>query len=169
MTTETQEAPQVKPDASQVTAAWKDWSKKFLDRGVSIEPMDMNTAMAFFNCSMGEKDESFPPEAVKASFLYRVGEKRAQYAGLVITPACLSLLCYLCESPGTMVMYIHALRYLQMRDKVESIGMNELARQFPMGFPTQEALSTLWDAKKGYVLGWKLDNMLDSVQTRTVV
>ena len=163
MTTETEKDPQIKPDVFQINEAWKDWSKKFLDRGVSIEPMNMDTAMVFFNCSVGEKDESFPPEVVKASFLYRVGEKRAQYAGLVITPACLALLSYLCDSPGGMVMYIHALRYLQLRGNLESIGMNELAQQFPMGFPTQEALHTLWDAQKAHTFCFKGDNLLDMV------
>lgn len=168
MTTETQESTQIKPDVFQINEAWKDWAKKFLDSDVSIAPMDMDASMAFFTCSMGEKDESFPPDAVKNTFLYRVGEQRVKWAGLRTTPACLALLSYLCESPGAVVMYIYALRYLQVRDNIESIGMHELAQQFPMGFPTEEALSVLWEAQKGYAFGWKLDNILDNVQTQAV-
>jgi hypothetical protein len=42
--------------------------------------------------------------------------------------------------------------------------MHDLAHIFPMGFPNENELSTLWDAQKGYKIGLPVVNMLDSAE-----
>jgi hypothetical protein len=48
---------------------------------------------------------------------------------------------------GTMVMYLHALKRMQIITEC-TINMNLIVRAFPMGFPLKADLHVIWDEQK---------------------
>lgn len=61
---------------------------------------------------------------------------------------------------GQMVMYITYLQYVAKKRNWRSISIEQLADIFPMGFPSKEDLSKLWDSQKVENVGGS-DNLLD--------
>ena len=93
-------------------------------------------------------------------FLWQVLQKRADYYHLQYTVPVLAFVRYLCPNPGTAVMWVHALKRLQLKSE-NMIDITALAFAFPVGFPKEEDLHKLWDEQKG--IGGAVGNYLDTV------
>lgn len=165
MTTAAQE--QAKDETKNAhNAHWHTWATDFLK--LPTEPMSKEISHVFLTCCINDGDDSFPPDEAKQTFQYRVVSKRADYAGLLATTAVLAFLSALCKSPGSLVMYVYALRYHQLIKGCgdEVLDMYRLAGIFPVGFPTEESLHKAWEAQK--TKNAFLGNMLDSITTKTL-
>ena len=135
----------------------KPWADEFL--ATRQQPMDEEMSMAFMNLTMMEMHEKGLPPQLESSFMFRVLTKRAAYLGLDANPYAMALLACLCQSPGSAVMFLVAISY---RAKV--LKISTITNLFPMGFPSEEELSNLWDKQKGFNFDVKIDNMVDGVE-----
>lgn len=99
-------------------------------------------------------------------FGLQVMKGRAKLIGLKMTGQAVALIRVLSESPGTIVMWLHALRSWQVRNGDREITLDVLSIQlFPWGFPTAAGLQSAWDRQK-------LDdgsNMLDRCTAETFI
>lgn len=145
--------------------AWNAWTDKFLSlKGDQVQPMRPMQSQAFISMTFVERDETACKGLegdLNKDFLYQVMAKRAEYYGLKYTVPLLAFVRYLCNSPGVWVMWIHALKRLEIKNGGKTVNIEALAHAFPVGFPTDAALSTLWNEQKG--LDGAVDNYLDTV------
>lgn len=125
---------------------WKKWAVEFIS--AKTEPMSKELSNVFMMCCMAELQNKDLGNNFKMEFMYKIIDKRAQFVGLNMTEAVKVILCMLCDSPGTAVMYIYALRYSQVNAQLTSIDTLQLAQVFKLGFPTEAELSRLWDLQK---------------------
>lgn len=151
--------------ASMNDKEWQDWTDKFLALGKSsdIQRMTGKQTQAFISMDFLERDKVAQQGMVadlKDHFGWNVIQKRADFYKLKYTIPMLAFVCTLCDSPGKAVMWVHALKRLELKQGV-TVNMEVLAHAFPMGFPTDAALHKLWDEQKG--LGEAKDNYLDTV------
>lgn len=151
--------------ASMIDKEWQDWTDKFLALGKAqnVQPMTVDQSKAFINMNFLERDEQSAKglaAAMSNDFLWQVISKRADLYKLKYTVPMLVFVRFLCSNPGTAVMWVHALKRLELKQGV-TVNMEVLAHAFPMGFPTDAALHKLWDEQKG--LGEAKDNYLDTV------
>ena len=63
------------------------------------------------------------------------------------------------RSPGELVMYVHLLKYVQMKDNYRITMMQKLADAFPLGFLNRDSLRQMWEAQKTV----QQHNLLDKV------
>lgn len=142
---------------------WVAWSEKFLT--LPQKPMSSADSGVFVMCSFHEKDKAFPGKGIEDSFLYKVVDKRAKFYGLELTPAVTTMVASLSDSPGTAVMYVVVMKYYAVKEGLSRIGMDEFARMLPMGYPSKDHLSKIWDEQKGFANGIKgVDNILDTLR-----
>lgn len=151
--------------ASMIDKEWQNWTDKFLDLGKSndVKPMAIEQSKAFISMNFLERDEQGAKGLaadLSKDFLWNVIQKRADLYKLKYTIPMLVFVRFLCTTPGTAVMWVHALLRLQQKTK-EKITTTSLAVAFPVGFPTEDTLQKLWDAQKG--IGGAKDNYLDTV------
>jgi hypothetical protein len=128
------------------------WADQFLKSPVEL--MDDETTEAFVQCSLG-----IPPDVTmeaigdhpEATSSIKIIVGRGRYVELAMNAQATVFISVLCKGrPGTMVMWVHALRSWQVRNGNRVIDLDVLGMQlFPNGFPTENALSTAWDAQKG--------------------
>ena len=147
------------PEVKEELMRWCHQFKEF-----STEPMSPATTEVFMNWAIIDKTRPIPsvPEDITRLFGYQVLDKRAAYLGLDLTPGLKVFLTYLTGGiPGTIVMYLTMLKWYTMQrpSKDGTCDTMTLASIFPMGFPSEESLSTLWRSQKKQMdVG---DNMLD--------
>ena len=135
---------------------FKDWCKNFGDS--EVEPMDDKLSEIFIKMNMMEMDQEKSMDIIlklSGEFLYQVIDKRSKHIGLNLNPYVITFLMFLSRSPGTAVMYIYYIKSKYVAADI-IVDMHGLTMLFPMGFPTEEELSKLWDMQK--VGG---NNMLD--------
>ena len=138
------------------------WADEFLKSKTAV--MDHELTRCMVVCLIEESNPDFPGPEMKDSFLYQVAEGRAAIVGLKLSTAVLSMISCIAESPGVAVMYVYALRYAQRKwAKDTMMMMSDFIDIFPKGFPAETELSRLWDAQKGYAMGLKCDNFLDTL------
>lgn len=125
---------------------WKKWAVEFIS--AKTEPMSKELSNVFMLCCIAELQNKELGDNFKMEFMYKIIDKRAQFVGLNITEAVKVILCMLCDSPGTAVMYVYALRYHQVKEQLSSIDTMQLAQVFKFGFPTEAELSRMWDLQK---------------------
>lgn len=142
--------------------AFEIWAKEFLK--VRNNPMDLELSVVFLVCNFEDGSPDFPPQEIKELFVYQVLAGRVGALGITLSNGALTFIASLIDSPGSAVMYASALRYWAGVNKTFAITMHDLAHIFPMGFPNENELSTLWDAQKGYKIGLPVVNMLDSAE-----
>jgi len=94
----------------------------------------------------------------------RIIKSRLDRAGVKYSLACLIFCSFLCDSPGKAVMWAYTLFKMYQKEQ-EEITLNKLVESFPWGFPTDDSQRECWDAQKGYKLGIKVDNVLDSPES----
>lgn len=96
-------------------------------------------------------------------FLYQLIEKRVKACfSYTIEDKLILFLCFIAKSPGAAVMYLW---YLQMvsRDRgIKHMTLSELCNIFPIGFPSDKALHSVWNSQK---VSWRgSDNMVDHAE-----
>jgi hypothetical protein len=127
------------------------WADQFLKS--EVELMDEDTTEAFVQCRLG-----IPPDVTMATISehpeatssIKIIAGRSRHIGLSMNAQTTVFLSALCKGrPGTMVMWVHALRSWQVRNDNVMITLHVLGMQlFPNGFPTENALEAAWDAQK---------------------
>lgn len=126
---------------------WQDWTDKLLALPAR-ENMGEQKAETFMICMLKEQQEKELPKEAQQLFQYKVGAAHARRIGLSIRPWTLLFVSSLVDSPGKLVMYLHGLRRWQQLNFGRDIDMVRLGTVFPFGFPTDEALHSLWDEQK---------------------
>lgn len=150
--------------ASMIDKEWQDWTDSFLAlaESSSILPLDATQIRAFVNLNFLEGDGEAQRGLVahlKDNFIWKVTQKRADLYQLKYTVPMLAFVCTMCDTPCKAVMWVHALKRLEQKKGLVTLGV--LVQAFPMGFPTSEALYKMWEAQKG--LNGTKDNYLDTV------
>lgn len=147
------------------------WEQEFLQGNQlgKVLPMDREMTMVFMMLSLDEASKgrggstAFPLS--HSSFqapLAQIMRSRLAMMGVAITPqALLFLMVQSKGSPGTAVMYSQAMHRLFVDNGRQQITIEHLAQAFPVGFPTEERLSQMWEAQKHPQA--PLGNMLDGV------
>lgn len=135
---------------------WKKWAQAFI--AAKTECMDAMVRRAFLMCCMTETTGAEIGQGFKEEFSYKIIDKRAALIGLNMTDAVKLMLCMLANTPGIAVMYVYALRYYQVTEKLPTISTKELAMLFPLGFPIEAELHRLWDLQKN-----EHGNLLDQI------
>ena len=81
-------------------------------------------------------------------FMYTVLVKRLEFFNVKVEDAvvCALLALTRMSTPGRAALYVHTLTYLS-KDK-EQYTLDDLCSDFPMGFPSDEALDDAWVAQK---------------------
>lgn len=67
----------------------------------------------------------------------------------------------MCKGAGDAVMWCYTLHRMHQANGGKLITLQELANQFPFGFPTEDALHRCWRYQKGSTHGLKIDNLID--------
>lgn len=138
-----------------------DWLRGWADTFFSGKPVPMTERATKLFWSIGvslmqDPSHKVPPE-VEDNFLYQVILRRAASMGLTIAPWAAVFLAYLCEVPGTAVMYLSAIC-----TKTDRLNFDDLANLFPWGFMPEEHLHSCWEAQKIEPPGSGMtDNRLD--------
>jgi hypothetical protein len=71
-------------------------------------------------------------------------------------------LSLMAQSPGNAVMYLWYLQYWSKKNGfVYSITLENLCELFPMGFPSLDDMSKIWDSQKVHL---KPDNLVDHME-----
>lgn len=82
-------------------------------------------------------------------FLSQIITKRFAALGYTMDDKTNIFITVIGETPGMAVMYSHYLAYWCKKNKVEHLNFNDFCTYiFPMGFPSTEDLSALWDTQK---------------------
>lgn len=144
----------------ELNTKWKNWAEEFIT--ALTKPMDTQTTKVFLMCCMAEAQNKEIGQELKEEFMYKIIDKRAQFIGLTMTEPVKMMLCVLCNSPGTAVMYVYVLRYFQVNAKLDVINTEDIAALFPWGFPTESELGRLWDLQKDGGV-----NLLDKINQQT--
>ena len=126
------------------------WADKFLKS--PVQEMSKQLAAMFIQISMGiPKDAPLDDIIARSEGDFGVGvlAGRVKAIDLDITGQAFALVRILCDSPGSLVMWAFALRSWQLRHGNRQVTMDTISMDlFPMGFPTERALSEAWDAQK---------------------
>lgn len=132
--------------------AWaKQWAQDFASKQLPMDDSTVETYLAA--CLMPDDVDTKPFEHL---FEYQMLKKRCEYLGIASKPSAILFVATIADRPGVLVMYASALAALG-----RSMTMDGLASTFPMGFPDDEHIRTMWDEQKGYLSGFPSDNTLD--------
>lgn len=108
-------------------------------------------------------------EGIPQDFGYAIAEKRANVCGLKCTPGFLVCIASIANTPGEIVMFIHAFRHEQ--DSSDSIPGEDRKYNAADFFhltknvtPSKDHMSKMWDAQKGGPKT-RVDNWLDFLAT----
>lgn len=138
----------------EAAVKFEKWCTEFHE--AEIGPMDDEMTRIFLAVTMAEMKNGDVP-SLEDQFLYKVLDKRAEFIGLKLNKYIKVLLTLLSRSPGVVVMYLYYLKSKQHPGT--ELTVEQIARTFPMGFPTEKALEKLWDSQK---IGGS--NLLDMIQ-----
>lgn len=123
----------------------KIWYEKFKE--LATEPMSRELSMIFI--TLIQKEHGAPSEEMVKDFSYRVANARAIIMGLKLTTGLIMLVTYLSNgNPGNIVMYLFALRIYRGETGKTENDISDLVSICPMGFPSEDSLSVLWDMQK---------------------
>lgn len=122
---------------------YKEWSKTFLS--CTQVPMTDELSKTLMNMMMAELNRSPAPEQVMNAFSVKIAMSRAEFLGFkTINWQAATFLSVLTKgNPGTLVMYLSALR-----SRTTEFTTGALANNFPMGFLSEQELETMWDLQK---------------------
>jgi hypothetical protein len=94
--------------------------------------------------------------------------ERMKSLGYTLDDKTAAFLGSICDSPGKCVMYSYYLAYWCKKNSVKHITFEQFCTDiFPVGFPSEEDLNTLWDQQKVKrfaeedLPGMGTDNLLD--------
>lgn len=129
-----------------------DWCATF--KALPTEPMSEDLSRVFLACMLGGINR----DVIEDLFIYKVINARADALGLEIEQSLIDFLTILCKSPGDATMFLSLLKNEAVQGN--SANMENFTMIFPMGFPNQNELSTMWDLQK--VQNAPLGNALDT-------
>jgi len=128
------------------------------------QPMDYFTSEILVKLSLS-KDMSYAITEEEKPFLYKLMEKRIEVIhDFELDERTLVFLCCICKSAGISVMYCWYLQYESKKRNIRHISLETFCEIFPMGFPSEDDLSRLWDAQKVHSERMGSDNLLDYPQ-----
>lgn len=81
-------------------------------------------------------------------FPYKVLEARLKGFGLDVAFNVKAFLAINFPSPGTLVMFVHAIYHSKHRVEGKKFTMTNFAYDFALGFPNEKVLEFAWDAQK---------------------
>lgn len=144
---------------------WVSWTDEFLSlSGEKVQDLSIRQRNAKHLLCVAEHQETPGSWLLKTvlddDFVFSVIKFRAKRYDLTITQSALMFIQYLSSSPAMGVMWVHALKRLEVKTG-EKVTMLTLEKTFPNGFPTDEAMSMMWQKQKH--LGGAMDNYLDTV------
>lgn len=117
------------------------------------QPMDKEQSEMFIRLLMGEMQgnvQPFTPEkANEIGFLGKVLLSRLDLGGVKISMF-LALWCVVLSngSPGGVVQWAWTLREMWLAQDKRMVVINDWTMAFPMGVPTEEECSRVWDLQK---------------------
>lgn len=79
---------------------------------------------------------------------FMLTHKRAKFIKLNLTTTATIFLSMLERNPGSIVMYLYALKYNQLKYSSEKYSLSDITSIFPMGFLSEESLSKMWALQK---------------------
>jgi hypothetical protein len=96
------------------------------------------------------KDKGFSIPEKEQPFVYKVIEARAKSFQYKLTdPRLILFLAMIAESPGKAVMYLWYIQYIFHKKGLSNIDLECFGTEIlPMGYPTNERLSEIWDGQK---------------------
>lgn len=155
------------PDQLQLYKQWEEWCE-LSRRIIGLRPVSMSNEQAeFFLVSSYlenldyEKNERTPlPDfGSRIEAMLRIYDQHAQRLKLKTSVSCkVFISVLLATSPGELVMYLHVLKFLQLKYNYSLTRIQELAYGFPNGFHSPEDLELLWLRQKR-----EDGNMLDGI------
>ncbi|PZU95550.1 MAG: hypothetical protein DI527_00650 [Chelatococcus sp.] len=131
-------------------------------------PMTRDESEAFVRVALWDKQvESVPIEQLAATFgetapfavAVMLGRLSIFAPGMQVREPTLLFLVTICDTPGNVTMWAFYL-VRRTRQLGRAVSVVDLAKDFPFGFPTSEAMRELWDEQKGEP-GSRVDNRLD--------
>ena len=147
---------------------------KGLKDATPLAPMSQEESRVFMNCGLKEMhtpgdevyDEKLLEDCLRhPSFATIV--HRLEHAGIdwqkVVSFGAMMFVATLdtMDRFGNAVLWAYTLLYLSADEK-ERITIELLAQHFPVGFPSQEAISKVWGSQKGHAMGDDdVDNFID--------
>jgi len=138
-----------------------------------VQAMDDETSHTFLQlCLMeqhldGAKEGHLDRELREKSFLYQVLVKRLEVCSpkSKFSIPLLAFVSTIGDRPGTIVMWAYTLHMMATQlAEPRMVKLEDLAKVFPMGFPTEEEYEQVWDGQKGE----KGINLLDVEETWAV-
>lgn len=128
------------------------------------QPMEKDTSEILMKLILS-KNSSFNIPDEEKPFVYQVLEKRIKVLhDFEVDDRVLLFLCCICRSVGVGVMYCWYMQYESKKRNIRHISLETFCEIFPMGFPSEDDLSRLWDAQKVHSERMSSDNLLDYPQ-----
>jgi hypothetical protein len=135
----------------------KPWADEYL-AGAQIS-MSEELSHAFLSIHMLKLQDKGLPTSLMESFMFQVIYKRAVFLGLKPNQYAVALIACICRSPGSAVMFLSAISYA-----AKELTLDSITSMFPMGYPSEEFMSYMWDKQKGQHFNLPYDNMLDKLE-----
>ncbi len=127
---------------------WMEFMKESLKRWVllsktlPIEQMSADRSQLFLEATLAEKNRGLLPQDFIQDAYVKLMTKRAEKIGLTISDYVKVFLLQICDTPGSIVIYLALLRSY---GKVAT--MNDISFVFPNGFLTRDSMEKLWEAQ----------------------
>lgn len=113
-----------------------------------VEQMTDDTSKMFLTCLMMQKAREELPGEFTQGFSYQVLSKRLAYHGVPATPYAMAFFCAQAINVGTLILYATVLKVLSERNGGQEVTIDDIAKAFPWGFPTEEEVHRIWEAQK---------------------
>lgn len=136
-------------------------------------PMTSDESETFVNVYFMDREAKAEPIEQLAEKMQQAGsmpfgvelmmKRLAVFApSLAVREPVLLFLVSISDSPGQVVMWAFYL-VRRTRQLGRAISIDDIAQDFPLGFPTTDAMSELWDEQKG-APATRIDNRLDQIE-----
>ena len=109
-------------------------------------PMNDLTSKVMLQLILAGEEFTFPSEP-ELPFIVAVAKKRCEHHAIPASDGALLMIAQLCDRPGTVVMYCAVLKALATKLN-RAVQVPDLCDAFPMGFPNNDDLITVWDQQK---------------------
>jgi hypothetical protein len=133
---------------------------------LSQTPMNKDQSKALVTLLlMDDKQVSDVTAKASGEFIVKLFKARCHPEMNVDDRVCLFLSIYIAQSPGELMLYLHAIyvdaKKCGLLDKTYTL--DHLCLLFDTGFPNREELSKAWDAQKRKRVGTQSDNSIDDL------
>jgi len=125
-------------------------------------PMDEETTKFLMQLLIVKEMKEMPEK--KKPFLIKMIEQRIKgsFSFKITDNRLIAFIAVISETPGKAVMYLTYLQYWCRKNNIKVIDLDKFCEIFPMGFPDDETLHSIWDGQKVECKnGYSSDNLLD--------